>query len=145
MGITFNDRNYDLVFSMPMDIRWGEMDALGHVNNVLYFRYLEDSRLTWMARCGVTLSRDGEGFVLAHVECHFRRAIVYPERIDVLTYVGPLGKSSVPMYQEIRSARDRNLVYAYGESRVVWVDYSTSQSKPVPEAVRARLIVPVAP
>ena len=40
MGITFNDRNYDLVFSMPMDIRWGEMDALGHVNNVLYFRYL---------------------------------------------------------------------------------------------------------
>ena len=51
---------------------------------------------------------------------------------------------SMPMYQEIRSARDRGLVYAYGESCVVWVDFATSQPRSVPEAVRGKLIVPVA-
>lgn len=143
MGISVNNKRYELVFTLPMDIRWGEMDALGHVNNVLYFRYLEDSRLTWLAKQGAQPESNAEGFVLAHVECHFRRAIVYPERIEVLTYVGELGRSSVPMYQEIRSAHDRDVVYAYGESRVVWVDFAAGQPKPVPDALRARLVVPV--
>jgi acyl-CoA thioester hydrolase len=140
MVTSINGKNYLLVFTMPMDVRWGEMDALGHVNNVSYFRYLEDARITWMAGLGAQPATAGEGFVLAHVECHFRRAIVYPERIEVLTYVGDLGRSNVPMYQEIRSAADRDILYAYGENRVVWIDFASGQSWPLPEALRARLV-----
>lgn len=143
MAITVNDKQYELVFAMEMDVRWGEMDALGHVNNVAYFRYFEDARLNWMQRLGVRPVPGAEGFVLAQLECHFRRAIVYPERLVVLTYVGELGRSNVPMYQEIRSATDREVLYAYGENRVVWIDQVTGKPRPVPEPLRERLLTPL--
>lgn len=142
MRTSVNSKNYHLVASLPMDVRWGEMDALGHVNNVSYFRYLEEARIAWMSGLDAQPAGAGEGFVLAHVECHFRRAIVYPERIEVLTYVGEPGRSNVPMYQEIGSAADREILYAHGENRVVWIDFTTGQSRPVPESLRMRLTQP---
>ena len=38
-----------LVHTLQMPIRWGDMDAMGHVNNTLYFRYLETARIAWFA------------------------------------------------------------------------------------------------
>lgn len=140
MQITVNGRGYTLVYTRSMEVRWGEMDALAHVNNTVYFSYLEDARLAWMQALGVPpMKSKGEGFVLAWMECHFRRAIVYPERIEVSTYAGEPGRSSLPMYQEIRSTRERDIVYAFGENRLVWSDFGAGTSRSLPEALRPRL------
>ncbi len=51
-----------LVYEMTIPIRWGDMDAMGHVNNTTYFRYLETARIDWMRLIGVALDPSGEGW-----------------------------------------------------------------------------------
>ena len=50
-----------LIFEMVIPIRWGDMDAMGHVNNTTYFRYLETCRIDWMRAAGCMPNPLGEG------------------------------------------------------------------------------------
>jgi acyl-CoA thioester hydrolase len=51
---------YSRVFEMSMPIRWGDMDAFGHVNNTVYFRYMEQARISWFEQLGIA-GGNGEG------------------------------------------------------------------------------------
>ena len=57
-----------LNFEMTIPIRWGDMDAMGHVNNTIYFRYLEIVRIEWMQSLGFGMQKDREGFVIVNVQ-----------------------------------------------------------------------------
>ena len=45
--------NKQFVHSMRIPIRWGDMDAMGHVNNTVYFRYIESARIAWLEQAGL--------------------------------------------------------------------------------------------
>jgi acyl-CoA thioester hydrolase len=127
-----------LAYVVQLDVRWGDMDALGHVNNAVYFRYMEQARIEFFEKHGIASDGKGHGMLLVHADCNFRRAIVYPARIELRLYCGEARRSSLPLFIEIVDARDANALYADGKSVVAWVDFAANQSQPMPDAVRAR-------
>ena len=70
---------YPVVIEIP--VLWGELDAYGHVNNTVYFRYFESARMAYLERCGVLESyeRDRTGIILYSTECRFRSALHHPD------------------------------------------------------------------
>jgi acyl-CoA thioester hydrolase len=122
-----------------LPIRWGDMDAMGHVNNTVYFRYMEQARICWFER----LVPEEEawratGIVIANASCNYRRALTYPGTVEVKLYVGAPGGASVPTYYELRVDADP-VPYADGAAVVVFIDMQTQKSRRIPEAIRARL------
>ena len=131
--------NYTRVHSVRMPIRWGDMDAMGHVNNTVYFRYFEQARIAWFEAMGCPPDPAGTGPVIISAHCTFLRQLRYPGAIDVLTLAGDFGRSSFHTLHQIRRADDPDTVMAEGGSKVVWVDQRIEKSVPLPEAMRALL------
>jgi acyl-CoA thioester hydrolase len=120
-------------------IRWGDMDAMGHVNNTVYFRFMEQTRIRWFER--LVPEEDAWqsiGIVIANASCNYRRAITYPGTVEVKLYVGAPGGASVPTTYELRVDADPE-PYADGAAVVVFIDMRTQKSRRIPEAIRARL------
>jgi acyl-CoA thioester hydrolase len=128
-----------LVHTMTMPIRWGDMDAMGHVNNTIYFRYMESARIAWFDSIGMLPDPRASGPVIVNASCTFLKQLVYPGDIEVRTYAGQPGRSSFETWVEIRRGDDAEAVYAEGQAKVVWVDYAAEKSLPLPAAMR-RLI-----
>ena len=131
-----------LVHSFRMPIRWGDMDAMGHVNNTIYFRYLEQARIEWFTEIGCTPDPQGEGPVIINAHCTFIRQLKYPGDIEVLTYVGAPGRSSFEMVQEIRRIDRPEILSAEGGAKIVWVNFPSEKSMPLPERIRNFLLQP---
>jgi len=120
-------------------IRWGDMDAMGHVNNTVYFRYMEQARISWFGRLVPgDEAWQSTGIVIANASCNYKRALTYPGTVEVRLFVGAPGGSSVPTHYELRLEGDRHL-YADGAAVVVFVDMATQKSRRIPEEIRARL------
>lgn len=68
-----------LVFEMTIPIRWGDMDAMNHVNNTIYFRYLESCRIEWMRSINALPNPKGEA---GHRQCvlQFLQTVGIPGR-----------------------------------------------------------------
>jgi acyl-CoA thioester hydrolase len=128
-----------LVHSLRMPIRWGDMDAMGHVNNTVYFRYLEQARIEWFTEIGCEPDPLGEGPVIINAHCTFIRQLKYPGDIEVRTYVGPPGRSSFETVQEIRRIDQPEIIAAQGGAKVVWVDFPSEKSVRLPDHIRALL------
>lgn len=128
------------VHEIELDIRWGDMDAVGHVNNATYLTYFEQARIGWLAALGGRLAfSEAQGPVMANVSCEFRRPIVHPARLRVEVLAGEPGRSSLPTAYRIVDAADPSIEYATGSSVLVWIDYRSGRPVPVPDAVRASL------
>jgi acyl-CoA thioester hydrolase len=133
------EQQYPLIGRKVVTMRWGDMDALGHLNNTYYFRYLEQIRLDWLESLGYTLDRCGEGPVLARTACTFRRELTYPGTLEITIELEKIGRSSVTFYHRFFRQEDTQTVYAYADVTLVWVNYQTGQPVPVPAAIRATL------
>ena len=83
-----------LVHEMLIPIRWGDMDAMGHVNNTLYFRYLEIIRIDWMRSIGCEPQPGGEGPVIVNAFCNFYKQVEYPGNLRVKMYVSDPARST---------------------------------------------------
>lgn len=128
-----------LVHTTRMTIRWGDMDAAGHVNNAVYFRYLEQARIDWMSSIGCGPDGAGEGPVIVNAHCTFLRQLKYPGEIEILTYAGAPGRSSFETMQEIRRVDTPEVLAAHGGAKVVWVNYAQEKSVALAPQMRARL------
>ncbi|MES2298497.1 MAG: thioesterase family protein [Pseudomonadota bacterium] len=125
-----------------MPIRWGDMDAMGHVNNTVYFRYLETARIAWFDHIACAPDPSGQGPVIVNAHCSFLKQLKYPGEIEVSTLVGPPGRSSFEMLHEIRligADAQPGALHARGGAKVVWVDFPIERSAPLPEALRQLL------
>ncbi|HEY5800236.1 MAG TPA: thioesterase family protein [Burkholderiaceae bacterium] len=130
------------VHTAVMDVRWGDMDAMGHVNNTVYFRYLEQARIEWFGQIDAMANPLGIGPVIINAHCTFMKQLKYPDRIEVKTYAGAPGRSSFETMQDIRLL-DANgapgTLVSSGGAKIVWVDSRIEKSVPLPDAIRARL------
>lgn len=126
-------------FAVEVPLRWGDMDAMSHLNNVMYFRLMEEARIQWFMHFGLPTLPTGEACILAHASCDFVRAMTYPGVALVRQTVTRVGRSSIEKAIVIEKLDQAGLVYATGRTVVVWYDYSSSQSRPLPESVRAAI------
>jgi len=126
-----------LVHVERIAIRWGDMDAMGHVNNTVYFRYMEQARIGWFD----TLLPRGEawkatGIVIANASCNFKRAINCPGTVAVQVFIGAPGGSSVPTFYELSVDGE---LYADGAATVVFIDMARQKPVRIPEGIRSHL------
>jgi acyl-CoA thioester hydrolase len=128
-----------LLHSLRLQVRWGDMDALGHVNNAEYLRYFEQSRIVWLEGIGYALANEGTGPILAKVSVTYLKPIVYPTEMEIRLYAGPVGNTSFTLVSEIVNGRDAAERFTEGEFVTVWVDYAASKSVPIPDRLRAIL------
>lgn len=126
-----------LVHTMTAPIRWGDMDVMGHVNNTVYFRYLEIIRLDWMRCLGQELRPDREGIVVVNAFCNFHKQLEYPGDVLLKMYVSDPGRSSFETWVTIERTDDAGVIYASGGATTVWVDFPAQKSVALPGWLRA--------
>lgn len=136
--------NAKLIYTTRMAVRWGDMDAYGHVNNTVYFRYFEQTRVEWLERMGSRVSvEEPVGPVIINASCTFLAPVNYPATVVIKMYAGDPGRSSVMTWYELFVEGDER-VYAEGAAKTVWMDTRTGKSAPIPDVVRALFDTPAA-
>lgn len=125
-----------LALTTRMPIRWGDMDAYGHVNNTIYFRYMEQARCEWLEQLGYAVRPEGEAPVIINASCTFLQSLMYPGEVEVRMFIGQPGRSSLMTTYELRQV-GQEAIYATGASKIVWMNMETGKSAPLPEALRA--------
>jgi acyl-CoA thioester hydrolase len=129
---------YPVVVRIP--VQWGEMDAYGHVNNTVFFRYFESARILYLERCGFleAYEREKVGAILHSTSCRFRRALFYPDTAVIGTRAAEVNDDRFTMaYEMFSEAQDA--VVAEGTGIVVSFDYVSRQVVQIPDFVRAKI------
>ena len=145
MLVTDEDAIADLLTDFPVTVEipvaWGDMDAMGHVNNAVYFRYFETARIDCFAGLGLGSieQSDGVGPILHSASCRFRIPLTHPDTVVVGARVGDIGEDRfVMLYRAV--SRRHGAVAADGESLIVTFDYADGTKARVPDWLRARLL-----
>ena len=125
-----------LTFEMVIPIRWGDMDAMGHVNNTGYFRYIESIRLEWLYKIGAVPDPAGCGPVIVNAFCNFIRQLEYPGDVLARHYITNPGRSSFDTYVTLERTDQPGVLYAEGGAKTVWTDFRVQKSLPMPDWVR---------
>lgn len=130
----------DFVHRHREPIRWGDMDAFGHVNNVQFFRYLESARVEYAtAVLSEEVKSEGQNIILADIRCAFRRQLQWPGEVEVYTRASRVGRTSFDLEQVVLRADAREVV-ATSETVLVWFDFAAQKPTPVPDHIRKRLV-----
>lgn len=119
---------------------WGDLDAFGHVNNLVYMRWAEAGRVEYLLRVGQfpPLPPSGVAPILASVKCEYRRVMNYPDTVLIGTRISRIGNSSFQMDHRLVS-RNLDDVAAEVASTLVMLDYRNN--KPVPVSAEARSLI----
>ncbi len=122
---------------VTLPVQWGEQDLFGHVNNAVYFRWFESSRIAYLDQIGLSqmLERARIGPILAAIGCNYRRQLTFPDTVEVGSRITRLGRSSITMNNALWSQRQQARV-ADGESTIVVFDYQAQKPIPIPDAIR---------
>ena len=121
-------------------VRWGDMDALGHVNNMSFVRYAEQARVEVLDALGPdwTAGADGGPLVVA-LRAEYRRPVVYPAVVLVALHVGHVGRTSFRLDGVMALEGDDGPAVARVDATLVWAARATGRPAPLPDAVRRSL------
>ena len=125
-----------LVFEMTIPIRWGDMDAMGHLNNTSYFRYMETVRIDWMRSAHCMPDEKGEGPVIVNAFCNFYRQLEYPGDVLIKMYVSDPARTTFETWATMERADAPGVVYAAGGATTIWVDFPAQKSRALPDRLR---------
>jgi|GEM_PF-6709255 len=126
------------VFEMDIPIRWADMDYQRHVNNVMYFRYMEQTRISWIDAMDVRQD-ESVGPVVINAFCSFLHQLHYPGTVRACLSVAQFGRSSVMTFVDMYRADEPGVLYASGGAKLVWINYDAKKSTPLPDLVRQRM------
>jgi acyl-CoA thioester hydrolase len=131
----------DFAHFVSLPVQWGDMDTLGHVNNAIYFRYVESGRIAYFNAVGADagLGGGGEGPILADIQCSFIGQLRYPAQIDIGTRTAKIGTKSFAVEAGIFLAGEDAPV-ATSKAVVVWFDYVNQRTAPLPDTLRQRVL-----
>jgi acyl-CoA thioester hydrolase len=125
--------NFPVVVEFPL--RWGEIDALGHVNNTVYFQWFESARIAFFGRTEFpTTLADHVSPILAQTECEFLRPVTFPSDVSIGTRVSRVGNTSLTMEYLVQLADGTDV--ARGKAVVVLVDTRIGKPQPLPDSVK---------
>ena len=129
-------KNKKKVFTMTIPIRWGDMDAMGHLNNTLYFRYMEIIRIEWFRSIGCMVDASGQGPVIVNAFCNFYRQFEYPGDVLATMFVSDPGRSTFESWCTMERADQPGVIHAAGGATTIWVDFPKQKSVVLPDWVR---------
>ncbi|WP_233238030.1 thioesterase family protein [Bordetella sp. LUAb4] len=143
-----------------VNVRWGDLDADGHVNNATLLAYVEEARMQWSGRLALQRCAPALMSVVVSQACTYHAPIGYPTCLAVTLHCGHIGNSSVGLIFDLRdtgdagqnggrtgdsngdSNKDSNGCpderhYATAAITWVWVDRQDKRPRPMPTALRA--------
>lgn len=131
-------RRSDFAFFLPLTTRWGDMDALGHVNNAKFFTYDESARLEYFQKM---MQDDPKfwkdyGMILAHIEADFLVQLKPPAELAIGFRIARLGRTSLRTEAAMFLGEQ---AVAITRAIIVWFDYRAGTPLPLPDAVRAKI------
>lgn len=131
-------RAFPVVIEIP--VAWGEMDAFGHVNNIVYFRYFESARIAYFDHVVYEklMEEEGLGPILAATSCRYRLPLTFPDAVSVGARVASVGEDRFRMEYRVVSHLHQKIA-AEGDGDVVSYDYRNATKAPLPDAVRLRI------
>ena len=126
-------------FSTVLEVRWRDLDPMGHVNNAVYFSYLEQARVHYLRELG-TIPSDpaGIGFILAEASCQFKSPLELGERVTIHTRVSEMRNSSFVF--EYRLAGGDGRLVATARTVQVCYDYQAQHPIPIPDGWRDAVV-----
>lgn len=127
---------------ISIDVRWGDMDALGHVNNAVFLTYLEQARIDYFNQLKLWDGNLSElGLIMARVVLDYKLPLVAGDDVHIFTRCSRIGNRSLDTEQLILRVKDeRTEIAAQGTTTAVAYDYQKNQSAPVPDDWRARIL-----
>ena len=132
----------DFRFYYPIEVRYGDLDPQGHVNNAKYLTYFEQARLAYWIQLGL-FAKDQSfmelGVILADVHITYFEPIYYGQSIKVGVHVSKLGNKSMTWEQNIVDG-DTGKELAKGEVIVVAYDYKEEKTISIPVEWREKII-----
>lgn len=124
-----------ILISTEIEVRWRDLDAFNHVNNASYLGYIEEARVRWFKLLSGDWTCESAAPILAAITVNYRRPVNWPETVRVELFNERIGNKSVTIGHRIFSAFDAKIVYADGNSVLVWVGQD-GQTIALPETVR---------
>ena len=128
--------NKKLVYECTIPMRWGDMDAMGHVNNTIYFRYLEIARVDWLQQFNAAPGPAGAGPVIVNAFCNFYKQLEYPGDVLVKLYASDPGRTTFETWATMEQATNPGVIYAAGGATTIWVDFPKQKAVDLPDWVR---------
>ena len=126
--------DYPIIHIQP--VAWGDMDAFGHVNNVLYYRYMESARIRYVDE--LNIFQHDVYTVVASNQCKYIRPVFYPDQLKIGARVEEMRNSALRMSYLLWSEQQQAIV-ALGEAVMVCVDKENMLKLPIPEIIRQKV------
>jgi acyl-CoA thioester hydrolase len=129
----------DKLFSTNIEVRFRDLDAIGHVNNAVFFTYFEEGRKHFSKKVFEVSDVSDFNFIMAHIQCDFIKPIQFSDRVILQMWVKDIGTKSFSFEYRLVDFSDEAMVYATGKSTQVCYDYQKNRSIEVPAKMRERL------
>ena len=125
------------VYETRFPVRWGDMDAMGHVNNAQYFRYLETARIDWMHGMGLNPDPAGQGPVIVNAFCNFYQQLAYPDEVLLKMFVSDPARTTFETWATMERVTQPGVICAAGGGTVIWVDFPRQKAAALPGWIRS--------
>lgn len=125
------------MFQTQISVRFNDCDALGHVNNGMYFTYMEEARTPIFHICNPDLDVGKWNLIVASTRCNFLKQVHFGQELTVWSWIGRLGNSSFVVDHALQDSA--GVWVARGQAVLIFFDYQAQRSQPLPELVRAEL------
>ncbi|MEX8193944.1 acyl-CoA thioesterase [Comamonas guangdongensis] len=125
------------VYETRFPVRWGDMDAMGHVNNAQYFRYLETARIDWMRSIGLNPDPSGQGPVIVNAFCNFYQQLSYPDEVLLKMFVSDPARTTFETWATMERVAQPGVICAAGGGTVIWVDFPRQKAADLPGWIRS--------
>ncbi|MHA2128143.1 MAG: acyl-CoA thioesterase [Promethearchaeota archaeon] len=122
-------------------VRWGDMDARGHVNNTLYYRYFESSRIALFRFFNIYQEPTDVriGPILSFQSCYYKAPLVYPDNVFVGAKVTNIEGSKI-IIKHLFSSKKFKRIAAEGEAHIIWYYYENQKRAIIPDDLKSRLL-----
>lgn len=132
-------KDYPVIIEFP--VAWGEMDSMGHVNNIVYFRYIESARIAYFEKTNLIgyMTETGIGPILGEISCKFKIPLSYPDKVVIGAKVVSIEEDRFTMHHIVFSTNHQK-VAAEGDGVIVAFNYRERKKVAVPEVVRQSIL-----
>ncbi len=121
---------------LELPVQWGDMDAFGHINNVMYLRYFETARIRYFERMhGFQYFAETVKPVIVSISGEYKRAVVFPDTLKIYVGVSKLGNASMTMRCQMFSSQQQTLAFE-GEAVLVMVDLAAQRPQRLSDEMR---------
>ncbi|HJW73399.1 MAG TPA: thioesterase family protein [Geothrix sp.] len=123
-------------FTHPIEVRFRDLDAMGHVNNAVVVSFMEQARVYWWHLFLGNRPFKEDGFLIARVEVDYRMPILLTDKVCVELTCTKVGNTSFDLAYRLTKGPGGN-VFAEGKTIQVMLDFATHRPKPLSPAIRA--------